>query len=125
MFGFPFTAREMATHQRGVCTFLGSIDGSVVAGGSGVTDGLSTGLSRHMTVTENGSGDYTFTLNNPGQRFLSIQACSITALANCTAAITVDGTSFTIKQITASTGAALADADFWLNVAVQYATDET
>jgi hypothetical protein len=124
-FGFGFMTRTERTSQRGVCHFYGKVDGSAVAGGTAVTDGLSTGFADKFTVTENGNGDYTFTLNVPGERFLSIQVTSITDDAVCTAALVSDGTSFRVKQTTAASGAALADADFYVDVAVQYAADET
>lgn len=123
--GLPFMTSEVATHQRGAVLMMATVDGSAVAGGTAVTTGLDTGAAAHMTITENGSGDYTLILNNPGVRFLGLFATSITALANCTAALATDGTSCTVKQITASTGAALADADFSLMMVVGHAQDHT
>ena len=124
-FGHQFMSRPVETHHRGVAIFYVKLDGSAVAGGAATTNGLDAGAAQHMTVTENGDGDYTFTLNKPGQRFVSLQACSISDDALCTAAQVVDGTSCRVKQTTASTGAALADADFYLEIHCQYVADLT
>ena len=101
------------------------VDGSLVAGGAAVVTGLDSGSAQHMTVTENGAGDYTFILSNPGQRFVGCIATGLTALSVCTADVATDGTSMRVKQTTASTGAALADADFWLGLWVSHAEDQT
>ena len=125
MQGFPFMTRELSTHQRLTVCMFAKVDGSLVAGGTAVITGLDNGAAQHMTVTENGDGDYTFILNNPGQRFVGCIATGLTALSVCTADIATDGTSMRVKQTTASTGAALADADFWLGLWVSHAEDQT
>ena len=101
------------------------VNGTLVAGGTGVITGLNIGAAQHMTVTENGAGDYTFTLNVAGQRFLGLQASSRAVLGVCSIVEVVDGSSFRVRQTTASTGAALADSNFSMTVAVQYAEDES
>jgi len=123
--GFPFMTREVRTHQRGAVLMMATVDGSAVAGGTAVTTGLDTGAAAHMTITENGDGDYTLILSNPGVRFLGLFATSITDAANVTCALATDGTSCRVKQITASTGAALADSDFSLMMMVGHAQDHT
>jgi hypothetical protein len=101
------------------------VDGSVVAGGTATTNGLS-GDSAHVTVTENSSGDYTFTLNTPGQRFLSIQATPITDVTTCRVkSVTTEGAIFTIEQVGADQTTPEADADFYLLVVVSDAADVT
>ena len=125
MNGLPFMTRGVETHQRKVAMMFAKIDGSVVAGGTATTNGLDVGAAQHMTITENGDGDYTLILLLPGQRFVGCIATSLTALGVCTADVATDGTSMRIKQTTASTGAALADSDIWACLAVSYAEDQT
>ena len=117
--------REESSHHRLVVNMYANVDGSVVDGGTATTNGLDTAAKQHMTVTENSSGNYTFTLNNPGQRFVGLVAQAITALTTCVVAITSDGLSATVIQTTASTGAVIADADFFLMMAVSHAEDPT
>lgn len=125
MNGLPFMTRQVESHQRKVAFMFAKVDGSLVAGGTLVTTGLDAGAAQHMKVTENGDGDYTFVLNTPGQRFVSCIAQALTALSVCTVDIATDGTSARVLQTTASTGAALADADLWLTLAVSFAEDHT
>lgn len=114
--------REVRATERGVRVHFVELDGSAVAGGTNTTNGLTLG-SLHMVVTENGNGDYTFTLNEPGQRIISVGGIAIT-----------DDTSLTLKAYTASTvrvlqtdmaGAAVADADFQLQIWVSSAAEAT
>jgi hypothetical protein len=123
-FGHQFMSRTVETHQRGVAIWYFKVDGGLVAGGAATTNGLLIG-SQHGTITENGPGDYTITLNIPGQSFYSAQATSLTADANCTAEVLVDGTSITVKQTDLAVPGALADADFWLALHTSYAPDAT
>jgi hypothetical protein len=120
----PFMTREVVTHQRGVVNMYAKVDGSAVAGGTDTINGLDIGAAQHMTISENGDGDYTLTLTNPGQRFVGLFATSITDDANCTCSIGTDGTSATVKQ-TDLAAAALADGDFFLMMAVSHAADAT
>lgn len=121
----PFMTRDVRTHQRGICNFYASVDGSAVAGGTDTTNGLDTAAKAHMTVTENSDGNYSFTLLNPGQRFAAIHATGITADTNCNVSVDTEGKTCTVVQTTADTGAVIADADFYLTMAVQYAADAT
>jgi hypothetical protein len=114
--------REVRTTERGVRTYFVQLDGSAVAGGTATTNGLTLG-GLHMTVTENGDGDYTFTLNTPGQRIVGVSGIPIT-----------DDSSITVSAVTASTvrilqtdlaGAALADSDFYLQIFASTAGDAT
>lgn len=125
MNGLPFMTRGVESHHRKVANMYAKVDGSVVAGGSATTNGLDTGAAQHMTITENGDGDYTLTLSNPGQRFVGIFATGLTAGSVCTVVVSSDGASAQVLQTTASTGAALADADFFLMMAVSHAQDAT
>lgn len=101
------------------------VDGSLVAGGTDTQNGLDVGAKQHMTITENSDGNYTVTLNTPGQRFVGMIAQALTALTVCTVDLAVDGKSATVIQTTASTGAVIADSDFWLMLAVSHAEDHT
>lgn len=119
----PMQTREVRTTERGVRCYYVKVDGSAVAGGTDTTDGLLLG-SQHMTITENGNGDYSLNLNVPGQRVVGVSGVGLTAAS----VITVDASSASqidVLQTTASTGAALADADFWLQVYVSTSADET
>lgn len=102
--------RDMKCVQRNARVIFVTIDGSAVAGGTLTTDGVTVG-SPHVKVTENGNGDYTITLNEPGSRACFAVVSTITdnslAYVAATAASTVQ-----IKQETCTTGVALADADF-------------
>lgn len=118
----PMLTRDMRTTERGSRTYFLDVDGSAVAGGTDTTNGLTNG-SLHFTVTENGDGDYTFTINVPGQRILGVSGLPKTA-----------NSALTIGTVTASTiqvlqtdlaNAAQADSDFYLQVHVSTAGDQT
>jgi hypothetical protein len=100
-----------------------TIDGSAVNGGTLTTNGVTKG-KEHVKVTENGAGDYTITLNEPGSRACFAVATPITALSNVEIAAQAAGT-VQVLQRTATTGVALADADFNLLIFVFSSTDET
>lgn len=123
--GFPFMTRGIDTHQRKVVAMFVKLTGATVAGGTLTINGLDTGAAQHLKVTENSSGSYTFTLNNPGQRFVGIQATSITAGKLCTASIGTDGQTCTVLQTTASTAVAFADGDLFATLFVSHAADAT
>jgi len=123
--GIPFMTRGMQTHQRKVVTMFAKITGATVAGGTLTTNGLDTGAALHMKVTETGSGVYALTLNDPGARFVGASFTSMTTLAYCHFAVTTDGKVITVTQRTATTGAALADADISCVMFVSYAPDAT
>lgn len=117
--------RGIDTHHRSVVAMFALVTGATVAGGTLTTNGLDTGAAQHMKVTETGSGIYVLTLNNPGSRFVGAAVTSMTTLAYCIFAITTDGTSITITQRTATTGAVLADANFSAIMFVSHAADAT
>jgi len=102
--------RDLRTVQREARVIFVTIDGSAVAGGTLTTDGVLVG-SPHVKVTETGNGAYTITLNEPGSRACFAMVSPITDnsvfyVGECLAS------TVKITQETASTGAALADADF-------------
>ncbi len=109
--------------QRGVTDILVHIDGSVVAGGTLTTNGVLLG-NVHVKVTENGSGDYTITLNEPGMRDCFAVATPITALSNVEIA-DVSPSIVQVLQKTATTGSPLADADFFLLIKRFSSADQT
>lgn len=115
--------REMMTPQRKSRVIFVTIDGSAVNGGTLTTNGVTVG-AQHVKVTENGNGDYTITLNEPGSRACFALVSTITdnsiAYVAATAASTVQ-----IKQETSTTGAALADADFNVMIVAFDSEDET
>ena len=118
----PMLTREIRSTERGVRTYFLDVDGSVVAGGTATTNGLTNG-SLHATVTENGAGDYTFTINTPGQRILGASGLPKTADSALTIG-TVTATTIQVLQ-TDLAAAAQADADFYLQIHVSTAGDQT
>jgi len=114
--------REIRTTERGVRILLIEVDGSLVAGGTAVLTGLVSG-SLHGTITESGDGDYTYNINVPGQRILSAMATSKTANANMTIGTVTTSTVQVLQTDLAA--AALADGDFYLQIAVSSAGDAT
>lgn len=118
----PMQTRDVRATERGVRIYYLDVDGSAVAGGSGTTNGLTNG-SLHFTITENGDGDYTLTVNVPGQRILG--ASGLPKTANSALRVgTVTATTIQILQ-TDLANAAQADADFLLQVHVSTAADQT
>jgi hypothetical protein len=115
--------REIRTTERGVRTYFVHVDGSAVAGGTATTNGLTNG-AQHFTITENGDGDYTLTVNNPGQRIIGASGLTLTAGSAITIG-TVTATTIQVLQTTMTTAAALADADFYLQLHVSTAGDQT
>jgi len=118
----PMLTREIRTTERGVRCYFLDVDGSVVAGGTATTNGLLNG-AQHFTVTENGDGDYTFTINTPGQRVVGVSGIPKTA----NSALTVATVTLSTVQVlqTDLAAAALADGDFYLQVWVSTAGDQT
>lgn len=114
--------RSVQTRQREVTQLFVTIDGSAVNGGTLTTNGVLT-EDQHVKVTENGNGDYTITLNEPGARACFAQATPITALSNVEIAATTSST-VQVLQRTATTAAALADADFYVTINVFGSADE-
>jgi hypothetical protein len=112
----------MRSTERGVRTYFLDVDGSAVAGGTDTTNGLTNG-SLHFTVTENGDGDYTFTITVPGQRLLGASGMPKTANSALTVG-TVTASTIQILQ-TDLANAAQADSDFYLQVYVSTAGDQT
>lgn len=118
----PMQTREIRATERGVRIHYLDVDGSAVAGGTDTTNGLTNG-NLHFTVTENGDGDYTFTLTTPGQRVLGVSGLPKTANSALTIA-TVTLSTIQVLQ-TDLANAAQADSDFYLQVHVSTAGDQT
>lgn len=118
----PMQTREVRTTERGVRTYFVEVDGSAVAGGSNTTNGLTLG-GLHMTITENGDGDYTLTLGTPGQRIVGVSGMPKTA----NSALTIGTVSASAVQVlqTDLANAAQADADFYLQIHVSTAGEAT
>lgn len=115
--------RSIKTVQRGVRTIFVQVDGSDVGGGTLTTNGIDIG-SPHVKITETGNGAYTITLNEPGTKPCFAIASPITDnsimyIGECLK------NHVKVTQETASTGAALADADFNLVIFACDAEDET
>ncbi len=116
--------RKIESHQRGVTVLNITVDGSAVAGGTLTTDGIAGPDSEHVKISETGNGAYTITLNEPGSRACFAQATPITD--NSIMYIgTMAANTVAVTQETASTGAALADADFCLTIYKYDSVDKT
>ncbi len=102
--------REMKCVQRMVRVIPISLDGSVVAGGTATTTGILEG-KRHVTVTENSAGNYTFVFNEPFQRTPVISLTPLTDVSTCWL-VAVSTTGFQVEQVGADQTTPLADADF-------------
>ena len=118
----PMDTREVRTTERGVRVHFVEVDGSAVAGGTDTSNGLTNG-SLHFTITENGDGDYTLTLLTPGQRIVG--ASGVPKTADSALRIgTVTNAAIQVLQ-TDLANAAQADADFYLQVWVSTAGEQT
>lgn len=115
--------RSLKTTQRGVRMIPVAIDGSAVNGGTLTTNGVVIG-DQHVKVTETGAGRYTITLNTPGTMPCGAVVCPSTDLSICYFVSSTKST-VVIAQNTATTGAALADADFTVLIFAVDAEDET
>jgi len=109
--------------QRKVRAIFVTIDGSAVAGGTLTTNGILVG-AQHVKVSETGNGAYTITLNTPGSRPCFAVGSPITDNSIIYIGECLKNT-VKVTQETASTGAALADADFNLVIYAIDAEDET
>lgn len=121
--GLTTMLRPIQCVQRKVRAIFVKVTGATVAGGTLTTNGIDIG-AQHVKITENGDGDYTITLNEPGVKNCFAMAQSITDnsvmyVGTCTASTVA------VTQETASTGAALANADFNLIIYACDAEDET
>ena len=115
--------RSLKTVQRGVRMIAVQIDGSAVAGGTLTTDGVLIG-SPHVKISETGNGAYTITLNEPGTMNCFAVATPITDNSIMYIGTCAKNT-VAVTQETASTGVALADADFNLIIFACDAENET
>jgi hypothetical protein len=102
--------REMLCVQRKVRVLPLRIDGGEVAGGTATTDGVLEG-ERHVTVTENSSGDYTITFNEPFKRTPVVLLTTITDVTTVRLKA-VSTTAFTVEQVGADQTTPEADGDF-------------
>lgn len=114
---------DIKATQRRVRHLYIELDGSAVAGGSLTKDGLLHGQN-DVKVTENSDGDYTFTLNTPGQRIINVQCTPITDVSTCRVKA-VTASTVEIEQVGADQTTPLADGDFYLTIVVSDAADET
>jgi hypothetical protein len=114
---------EIKSTQIGVRHIYIELDGSAVAGGTAVSDGLTHGQN-DVTVTENSPGDYTFNILNPGQRILSVQATPITDVSTCRV-VSASKTAVRIEQVGADQTTPLADADFYCLIVLATSSAET
>lgn len=115
--------RPVMTTMRKVRMIAVSIDGSAVNGGTLTTNGIA-GADQHVKISETGNGAYTITLNSPGSMpcfaiATPVTDNSIVYIGSCTASTVA------VTQETASTGVALADADFNLVIFASDAEEET
>ncbi len=102
--------REVLSVQRKTRLIPIRIDGSSVAGGTATTNGIEEG-ARHVTITENGSGDYTITFRTPFKRIPVVLLTTITDVTTCRLkAVTTD--LFTVEQVGADQTTPEADGDF-------------
>jgi len=103
--------REMKCVQRLVRVIPIRLDGSVVAGGTATTNGILEG-TRHVTVTENSSGNYTFTFNEPFKRIPVIMLTPVTDVTTVRLLGEPTVSAFTVEQVGADQTTPEADADF-------------
>jgi hypothetical protein len=115
--------RPIETVQRKVRAIFVTIDGSDVGGGTLTTNGIDVGAP-HVKITETGNGAYTITLNAPGTMPCFAVASPITDNSIVYVGECLKNT-VKVTQETASTGAALADADFNLIIYACDAENET
>lgn len=115
--------RSIKCVQRGVRVIAVTIDGSAVAGGTLTTNGVLVG-SPHVKISETGNGAYTITLNDPGTLNCFAIATPITDNSIVYVGECLKNT-VKVTQETASTGAALADADFNIIILAVDAENET
>lgn len=102
--------REMMCVQRKTRVIPIRLDGSAVAGGTDTKDGILEG-AEHVLVTENGSGDYTFTFNVGFSRKPVILLTTETDVTTVRLK-EVTTTTFTVEQLGADQTTPEADADF-------------
>lgn len=115
--------REMKTTQR-LCRVLGfRIDGGDVAGGTATTNGIKEG-KYHATVTENSSGNYTFTFNQAFARVPVVVCTPITDVTTCRI-VAVTASTVQIEQVGADQTTPEADGDFHMIVMGFDSADET
>lgn len=106
--------RAVKSPQVGLRIMAFRIDGSAVAGGTATTNGILQG-KYHATVTENSSGNYTFTFNEP---FQQIPCVTFGTATDVTTLRIVDVTTSTVQveQVGADQTTPEADADFHMLV---------
>lgn len=102
--------REMQCVQRKTRVIPIRLDGGLVDGGTATTDGVLEG-THHVLVTENSSGDYTFTFNTPFSRTPVILLTTITDVTTCRLKA-VSTTGFQVEQVGADQTTPEADGDF-------------
>ena len=115
--------RSIKTVQRNARVIFVKIDGSDVGGATLTTNGIKVG-AEHVKITETGNGAYTLTLNQPGTRACFAMITSNTDNSICHVG-TCAASTVAVTQDTASTGAALADADFSVIIVAFDSEDET
>lgn len=106
--------REAKCVQRLVRMIPFRIDGGDVAGGTATTNGILEGTF-HATVTENSSGDYTFTFNTPFSRTPVVLLTPITDVTTCRI-VSVSTTAVRVEQVGADATTPEADGDFHMLV---------
>lgn len=102
--------REMLCVQRMVRVIPLRIDGGDVAGGTATTNGVLEG-ARHVTITENSSGDYTVTFNTPFKRKPVVLLSPATDVSTVWLKDLAVG-SFRVEQVGADQTTPLADGDW-------------
>ncbi len=106
--------REAKCVQRMVRMIPFRIDGGDVAGGTATTNGILEGTF-HATVTENSSGDYTFTFVTPFARTPAVLLTPITDVTSCRIKA-VSTTAVQVEQTDADQTTPVADGDFHMLV---------
>lgn len=106
--------RETMCVQRKTRLIPLRIDGGDVAGGTATKNGILEG-SEHCTVTENSTGDYTFTFTTPFHRTPVVTGLPITDVSTLRI-VSVSNTAVRIEQVGADQTTPLADGDFHLMI---------
>lgn len=102
--------------QRGVVWLMVRVDGSSVAGGTDTTNGLLTEIN-NVTITENGSGDYSINISKPGIRTCFAVATPETD-ATAMRIVSLSSSVVRVKQVSTDLSTGVADGDFCVLIGV-------
>lgn len=105
-------ARSVQARQRLVHEIHVKLDGT---GTAAILQG-----SKEVSLTDNGTGDYTLTLVTPAQKVLAVHATPLTAVT----AISVVASVSAVQLLATDLAGTAADADMYVTIVVSDAADE-